>query len=217
MTERGLTPRAGGFYWTTPSGEVLVTDLHEDNCVLDSHGRVIVFDCEAVIRDEEQMNGPYRIPPLQYDEKTVKEIEAYLKAVLPKEMSRQDALSLLSTKESAQAWNELQIYGRTVTPVTDRTTGEKLVIQFSPEDDGTVLVSNVKAIKRMLCDFRKEDYITDEGVRLSREQMEQICSGRTASCGASLCYHYDLDKGRIDILPNGMALTLKPKVNAIAL
>ena len=61
MEERGLVlpGRGGGLFYETPSRQVLVTDIDENNCVLTPGGRVVAFDCEAMVNDIEGFGGRF--------------------------------------------------------------------------------------------------------------------------------------------------------------
>lgn len=207
MKDRGLRPADGaGFFFTSGDGDILVTDLHDGNAVVDRDGHVIVYDCEAMLNDIESLQGKWSVPPLDYDEENVKAVCQAVAGLLPTEYPEE--------KVDIEGWFafpgtvrfELEQYGRTFTPALHHN-GKHYILQKDTWNPGTLLVSEPWQLERML---HSHGGLTDEGVRLTPEQLRTLAEGDYVAAGNELLY-FNLDKGRIDTIQRGIRLRLKQK------
>ena len=209
MQERGLSvPAAGaGFFFASESNDILVTDVHDNNAVLDKDGHVIVFDCEAMVNEIKGFGGTYNIPELDYDPEAVLAIKGTIRSLEPGRMAIED-INWENFEDPERVRNELLCFGRTLR-AEKRDTWFDMVYQLDPENKDMVLVSNTEQLSMML---RMHDGRTDEGDILDRRQLEELAQGKTVRKGKRI-YYFNLDKGRIDSFPKGNRLYLKPEAS----
>ena len=193
MRKRGLDlpDFTAGWFFVPKSGNLLISDVHDNNCVLSDDGNVLVFDCEAALNDMPAFNGKWRIGPLDYNPESVAKIHRELRGMVPESVPRSVILDLLNGDERESAKDELATAGRLEKPVK-LDNGATLIVQSDPEREGYVLVSTPDKISRLMRLARP-----DEGDALSQKERETLISGLSVTRdGKRLAFN--LDKGRID-------------------
>lgn len=209
MRERGLREPSysagSGFYlYETPSSSVLVTDVHDNNCVLTPKGKVVVFDCEAMVNDVNGFGGRYTIPPLQYSQDSVDEIKASIRSIMPLSVPGREFLMDLSPVASHNAVEELASTGYIDGPVREGPYKD-CIVQRDPEDRSRLLVQSREKMERF---FAVHEPKLDDGSTLTPKEKEAVLQGRPFA-RQGLGYRFNLDKGRIERTP---AFQLKQRI-----
>lgn len=198
MHERGLVdpPAGAGFYYCNPSGSILLTDVHDSNCVLSDAGHVLVFDCEAMVNDIPAFGGRHVIPPLDYSEESVRAIRKEVEGMLPMEIPEKELLRLLGASDARILAEQLNAAGRSASAVKT-LSGQEYIVQRHRDWKGVCLVSSPRQIARALS-FGGAPL--DDGTVLSINEIDAIAHGKTVGRNGKT-YAFDLDKGRIDEIP----------------
>lgn len=204
LHERGLVDPAFGMgvIYESPSHNILVTDVHDMNCVLTAEGRVAFFDCEAHINNIAGFGGRYEIPPLQFDEKAVEEIKDFIGSVVPLEVGRDWIRNNISSDWQDDAINDIAKYGQTNGEMKT-IRGDWVIIQKNPMDKDIFLVTDTFRLRKMLSVSRAP---LDDGTVLSEDDVMKLSMGDIVKNGNRFL-SFDLDKGRI-VEKNDMTLRL---------
>lgn len=198
MRERGLREPSysagSGFYlYETPSSSVLVTDVHDNNCVLTPKGKVVVFDCEAMVNDVGGFGGKYVIPPLQYDETSVRSIKNKIEMVTPISADKEFVLDSLSPEGRKDLLWKLSSPDVKAVPVPDGELKGHL-IQQDPDDPGKYILALSPQVQAYLLAFGPK---LDDGLPVTEKECARILEGKPFE-RAGIHYRYDLDKGRAE-------------------
>ena len=201
MLERGLHEPAysagsGFYFYETPDHDVLITDVHDNNCVVTPQGKVVVFDCEAMVNDINGFGGRYTIPPLQYSQESVDEIKASIRSVMPLSVPGREFLMDLSPVASHNAVEELASAGYIDGPVKEGPYKD-CIVQRDPEDRSRLLVQSREKMERF---FAVHEPKLDDGSTLTPKEKEAVLQGRPFA-RQGLGYRFNLDKGRIERTP----------------
>lgn len=196
MVQRGMTvPEfGGGWFYETPDHEILVTDVHENNCMKTSSGNIIVFDCEAMVNDIPGFGGRYVIPEVTYGEESVHEITRTVKSFLPLEVSKEGFLASLKPEDAY--WFKRRLDGgiriNGLVP-SGRWAGR--LVQLDPNDKkgNTLLIGDPKTLRTM---FDIGPVRTDAGKPLDETEKNAILEGREVR-RENYRMSFDLDRGRI--------------------
>lgn len=199
MKARGfdLPDFAAGWFFVSEDGSLLLTDLHDNNCVLSPQGRVLVFDCEAALNTMPTFHGTHRIPELKYTEEGVKKIREKIDSLLPKTINRSDLLRILMPATEEDVREQLDRTGRYDGVVYGlyggRDGNHPYVLQADPENPERVLVSTPERIAGMLRRLAP----LDDGTTFSEKEIHDLTNGKGVTRGDTF-YAFNLDKGRID-------------------
>lgn len=201
---RGLEdPMFGaGFFYVSPSGNLMVTDVHDRNCVLTPEGRIAVFDCEAMVNNIENFGGKFRIPDIQYTDKSVEKIQDYVREFAPLSLDRDSVLNLVIPEMRKEVKEQLENTGRVDGPVKTKS-GRIVILQQDPQGKDKILVSRPDKIRKM---FSFGPVRLDDGTVLNENTINKLVSGQHIKTGKSIMF-FDLDKGRVNI-KNNMKLNL---------
>lgn len=213
MRERGLREPSysagSGFYlYETPSSSVLITDVHDNNCVLTPKGKVVVFDCEAMVNDVGGFGGKYVIPPLQYSEASVKEIMRKIRMVTPLSVPEDVVAFALPEKDKDDILARLSRKGTTVLVEEGKLQGH--LLQRDPEDKRRVIVSMPGQLEMF---FRLHAPKLDDGSSVTEKEKQLLLRGEPFKRCNSL-YRFDLDKGRVEEVPT-VQLKLRKTVRTV--
>lgn len=206
MKEKGFDcpEDMAGWFYVSESGNLMITDMTDLNCVISPEGNLLVFDCEAYLNINPQLKGKYTIPKLDYDSDKVAYIEMILTSYAPQVVPKTNLRSYLHVNDLKQAESEMKAYGQTITPI-DNGSDVTFTLAENPDKPDTVLVMRSSSTKEML---RYHNGKTDEGIQLSKEDMKMLSGGQAVKKGNTV-YIFNIDKGRIDTLPRGMRLYLQ--------
>lgn len=196
MVQRGMTvPEfGGGWVYVTPDHEILVTDVHENNCMKSPSGNIIVFDCEAMVNDIPGFGGKFVIPEVTYGEDSVREITRTVKSFLPLEVSTQGFLASLKP-EDAYWYKRMLDNGTRIDGLvpSGRWAGRLVQVDPNDKDKKTVLIGNPEELKKM---FSIGPVRTDAGKPLDETEKNAILQGREVR-RENYRMSFDLDRGRI--------------------
>lgn len=202
MKARGfdLPKFASGWFFVSDDGDLLITDVIENNCVISPKGQLMVFDCEAHLNTMETFQGTHVIPTLQYNEESVQEIRRRIKEVLPDEITLSElkkSTEKLDIYTQRRISGELDEKGRVTgtVPLDFNGVKQQYVIQKDPTDDNKVLVSTPANIKKML---QMGKIFLDNGVRFKdeRKDINWLSYGENVN-QTNIQVYFDLDKGRL--------------------
>lgn len=205
LLARGLVLPGHGapFYFESPSRDTMITDLHDNNCVLTEEGHVIFFDCEAMINDIPGFGGTFKIPDLRYNPDSVRVILNEINRSLPLEVPKEDLISTLSRETAKEIRVEIDSCGRLNGPVPEgRYAG--MLVQASPDNPRTMIVQSPRSL-RFLMSFgtlRPED----GAAPFSDNEKTELSLGKAVS-RKGRWYAMDLDKGRpVEVYRNPLRL-----------
>lgn len=198
MRERGLREPAysagsGFYFYESPSSSILVTDIHDNNCVLTARGKVVVFDCEAMVNDIAGFGGKFKIPPLRYDDASVRAIKNRIGAVTPLNADKEYVLGTLSPEGRKNLLRELSSPDVKAVPVPDGELKGHLV-QQDPRDPEKYIVAPSVQVLDYLRTFLPR---LDDGTPVTERECGRILEGKPFE-RAGTHYRYDLDKGRAE-------------------
>lgn len=195
MEERGLVlpGRGGGLFYETPSRQVLVTDIDENNCVLTPGGRVVAFDCEAMVNDIEGFGGRFTIPSLLYDDDSVHDIHKAISAITPSSFLSGDILASLPAEEREPLLERIKGESGTAGPLTEGTFKGR-IIQKDPTRKGWWIAATTQQLELF---FRLHRPRLDDGSPLTEGEMQCVLRGEPFRRGGDI-YVFSLDKGRAD-------------------
>lgn len=212
MKARGfdLPDFAAGWFFVSEDGGLLLTDLHDNNCVLSPQGRVLVFDCEAALNTMPTFHGTHRIPELRYTEQGVRKVRAEVDSLLPAVMDREDLFRHLMPATEEDVREQLRKTGRYDGAVFGAegygSENRAYIIQNDPENPRQVLVSTPEKIGRML----RRCTPADDGTVFTEKELHRLSNGKGVTKGDTF-YAFNLDKGRIDTMKQ---YQLKKKISS---
>ena len=208
IEEKGFTELLGLFY-VSESGNLLLTDIHNRNCVFSDKGTLLVFDCEAVLNQTPELGGRYVIPALQYDDSAVKEIIDIINDLTPECVPVETLLDpeshyFKTAMDRQEAVKGLRS-GCSIRAQLCRSQEEDCILQINPNDAHECLILPVKSAARML---ENSSGLLDDGRRLDKKAISALSEGRVVTIDGTNVF-FNLDKGRLDSDLSGIKLNLK--------
>lgn len=203
VEEKGFKEMMGLFY-VSESGNILLSDIHNRNCVVTDKGSLLVFDCEAILNQSPDLKGKYTIPAIRYDDGAVSAIRRTVEELLPRRMSLEELFDpkkgyFESESGRRQAAAELAMHKALQRPL------KGCAVQLDPEDPKGCLVMPAASISRMLENFSGS---LDDGTMLDRSEIVALSEGRQV-IRDGVRYAFNLDKGRVDKVYDGPRLRLQ--------
>lgn len=175
------------FCFTNHENNVMLYDIHDLNAIQTKSGKVIIFDCEALINDDPKHGGTYIIPEVKSDTEGIKKIDDILESIIP---IRKGMDWLLENAPDPQLMQkQLQRTGRYEGKIelidgTEKRQG--YCVQVDPEDHSKVLLLSCSSVRAMI---NRRLY--------TQEEIEMLASGHTIKKSGRL-NAFNLYRGRID-------------------
>lgn len=204
-----MPERFAGWCFVSESGNLFLGDIHDNNCVLSPEGNLLVFDCEALLNIIPSLGGKYVIPPLDYYDTAVEEIQKVIAGLMPVSIPVDVFLAdgrFIGESLSCSRRNALKTQLKSFGYINGLMNG-RYVVQADPEIQGNVLVSDKESIRFMLTQHNGK---LDNGVTLTPGQKEGMILGKNIQAESST-YRFDLDKGRPVNVKSELKLRLEVK------
>ena len=176
-----------------PSRQVLVTDVHDNNCVLTPQGRIVVFDCEAMVNDINGFGGRYTIPPLQYSDDSVGEIHEAIGAITPASFPSRTILNTVPKEQREEMRRLIEEQDGTAGPLPDGQFKDYIVQKDPVRKDWWTVVTP----RQLEMYFRLHDPKLDDGTSLTDKEKRHILRGEPFKRGNDI-FVFNLDKGRAE-------------------
>lgn len=186
MKRRGfdLPSFAAAWIFVSDTGNLLIADIHDNNCVFTKQGNILVFDCEAHINDIPAFEGKYTIPDVEWSEQAVHQIKTFIQTVTPTEVRKESFLTRYATPYNGLR-EQLSDTGRYEGVI--RTDDGAAVVQTHPQDEHLLLVSRPESIAAMLSIGNGQ--FSDEDRRRMSKGYSVFHDGKTLG--------FDLARGRV--------------------
>ena len=175
------------FCFTNNEGSVMLYDIHDLNAIQTKSGKIIIFDCEALINDNPERGGTYTIPEVTFDEKGVQKIDDILEQLMP--LTKDLSWIIANAPNPDLMKKQLEQTGRyegNIELIDGFNKRQGYCVQIDPENTKKVLLLPCSSVRTML-----------NRRMFTQEEIEMLSYGNTIKKnGKNIAFN--LYKGRPD-------------------